>query len=272
MILVPCGATNEDAMRGSKQLGEFLRSRRAKIRPDDVGLPTIRRRRAPGLRREEVAQLAGISVEWYVKLEQGRAVSPSASTISALGDALRLGKAELSHLRALAEKPESKAFATEVVPETISHLVASLKQPAYVLGPRWDILAWNNAAADLFTDFAQLPFEERNILLYVLTDPAARRLFGETWENEARRMIALFRVAHDLWAGDAAFGTLVEQLLKRCSEFSEWWTSHEVGAPVSGLKTLTHPFRGELKFRFATFQANDNPALKLAIYALADDA
>ncbi|SFT82317.1 transcriptional regulator, XRE family [Paraburkholderia aspalathi] len=259
-------------MRSSKQLGEFLRSRRTKLLPGDVELPTLRRRRAPGLRREEVAQLAGISVEWYIKLEQGRAVSPSASTISALGQALRLGKAELSHLRALAETPKRKAFVIEVVPETISHLVASFQQPAYVLGQRWDILAWNDAAADLFTDFALLPCEERNILLYMLGDPAARRLFGETWGDEARRMVSLFRVAHDLWAGDAAFGTLVEQLRTRCPEFSEWWTSHEVGAPVSGVKTMTHPVQGDLKFKFATFQANDNPALKLAIYAVAGDA
>lgn len=270
MILVQRSPTKEDAMRGSKQLGEFLRSRRAKLRPHDVGLNSLRRRRAPGLRRDEVAQLAGISVEWYVKLEQGRAVSPSASTISALGRALRLSSAELSHLRALAETPDRKAFETEVVPDTINHLVASLQQPAYVLGQRWDILAWNEAAAHLLTDFGLLPAEERNILLYMLTDPATRRLFGETWEDEARRMISLFRVSHDLWAGDAAFGSLVEQLRKRCPEFDQWWTSHDVGAPISGVKTLAHPVQGDLKFRFATFQANDNPALKLAIYARAE--
>ncbi|MET0254659.1 MAG: helix-turn-helix transcriptional regulator [Luteibacter sp.] len=254
-------------MEGNRQLGEFLRSRRERILPEDVGIASLRRRRTPGLRREEVAQLAGISAEWYVKLEQGRAVTPSAATIAALGKALRLDKVEQAHLNALAESGHRKAFVTEVVPETVAHIVSSLPQPAYVTGQRWDILAWNDAAADLFTDFSRLPAEERNILLYVLTDPAGRRLFGASWAREARRMVSLFRVAHDMWAGDAAFDSLVDTIRQRCPEFDEWWTSHDVGAPVSGAKTLHHPVRGELRFDFATFQANDNPALKLAIYA-----
>ncbi|WBO22899.1 helix-turn-helix domain-containing protein [Sphingomonas abietis] len=256
-------------MDGNRQLGEFLRSRRARLRPEDIGLLSQRRRRTPGLRREEVAQLAGISVEWYVKLEQGRAVSPSAATIAALGEALRLDKIEQTHLLALAESAGRKPFAIEVVPETIIHVVASLPQPAYVTGQRWDILAWNDAAAELFTDFERIPAEDRNILLYVLADPAGRRLFGASWAQEARRMVSLFRVAHDLWAGDPAFATLVETLGARCPEFGVWWTSHDIGAPVSGTKTLHHPVRGELRFDFATFQANDDPALKLAIYAQA---
>lgn len=253
-------------MDGNRQLGDFLRSRRTRLRPEDVGIVSLRRRRTPGLRREEVAQLAGISAEWYVKLEQGRAVSPSAATIEALGGALQLDKLEQAHLRSLVEIGGRKAFSRELLPPSLGRLVESLPQPAYITGQRWDILAWNDAAADLFGDFGSAPVEDRNILVFMLTDATARRLFGATWAQEARRMVSLFRVTHDLWAGDPAFSKLVVRLRANCSQFEGWWKAHDIAAPVSGTKTLHHPTRGILRFDYATFQANDDPALKLAIY------
>src|SRR5882757_4221599 len=152
------------------EFGDFLRSRRERLNPRAVGLPDGRRRRAPGLRREEVAELAGIGVDWYVRLEQGRSVSPSVTTIDALARALRLSKAEHAHLRALTRNADRRAFVRESVPETIRQLVESLNQPAYVTGRRWDILAWNAAADEIFA-FSRLAEADRNILISMLTSP-----------------------------------------------------------------------------------------------------
>ena len=248
------------------ELGDFLRSRRGKLSPEAAGLSTGRRRRTPGLRREEVAELAGIGVDWYIRLEQGRAVSPSVATIDALARALRLGTAERAHLQALARGADRRAFTREVVPDPIRRLVESLAQPAYVTGRRWDILAWNRASADIFGDFRDLAEEDRNILLYMLTDPDARCLFGPTWAGEARRMVAQFRATHDLWAGDPAFLDLLERLRRGSPEFASWWEAHDIRSVAAGQKLLNHPGRGQLHFEYASFQANDDPALKLVIY------
>ncbi|MBE7219893.1 MAG: helix-turn-helix domain-containing protein [Caulobacteraceae bacterium] len=251
-------------MNGNQELGHFLRTRRAKAQPDDRR-PATRRRRVPGLRREEVAGEAGISVEWYVKLEQGRAVSPSAETVAALSRALRLDPVDDAHLRALASRTGRPSFRPEAVPDALRRLVERLPEPAYLTGRRWDVLAWNAAAEALF-GFAAMAPAARNIILFMMTDPAARRLFGSSWAVEARRMTALFRSAFDLWTGDAAFDALVDRIRTAQPDFDAWWTAHDVGAPVSGRKTLRHPSGGDLRYDYATFQANDDPALKLALY------
>ncbi len=247
-------------------LGDFLRSRREKLSPEAAGLHNGRRRRTPGLRREEVAELAGIGVDWYVRLEQGRSVSPSVTTVNALARALRLGRAEHAHLRALARDTGRRAFVRETVPGTIRRMIEGLNQPAYITGRRWDILAWNAAAAGVFTDFGGIAEADRNILLYVLTDPRARRLFGAAWAGEAQRMVAQFRATHDLWAGDPAFLDLLERLKLGSPEFIGWWEAHDVRGVAAGQKALHHPERGLLRFEYASFQANDDPALKLVIY------
>jgi transcriptional regulator with XRE-family HTH domain len=167
------------------ELGDFLRSRRQKLTPKAVGLPVGRRRRTPGLRREEVAELAGIGVDWYVRLEQGRSVSPSAATIDALARALRLTKAEHRHLTELTQNADRRPFVRETVPPAIRRTVEQLNLPAYVTGRRWDILAWNAAAEEIFA-FSRLAEADRNSLLSVLTNPATRRLFGASWADEAR--------------------------------------------------------------------------------------
>lgn len=255
-------------MAGSSrsELGDFLRSRREKLSPEAVGLPNGRRRRTPGLKREEVAQLAGIGIDWYVRLEQGRTVSPSVTTIDALARALRLDKAEHAHLRELARNAAPRTFSRETVPDVIRRLVEHLDQPAYVTGRRWDLLVWNAAAADLFTDFSRLAEEDRNILTYMLTHPDARRIFGAAWASEAKRMVAQFRATHDFWADDPAFLALLERLRQESPEFTSWWEAHDIRGIVSGRKVLHHPERGALRFEHASFQANDDPALKLVIY------
>jgi transcriptional regulator with XRE-family HTH domain len=247
------------------ELGDFLRSRREKLSPKTLGLSGGRRRRTPGLRREEVAELAGIGVDWYIRLEQGRTVSPSVTTIDALARALRLNKAEHGHLRALTRNADRPAFVRESVPDAVRRVVESLNQPAYITGRRWDVLAWNKAAEKIFA-FGRMAEADRNTLVLVLTNPQSRKLFGATWADEAKRMVAQFRAAHDLWAGDPAFIELLERLRSGCREFAAWWESHDIRGSVGGQKQLRHPRKGTLNFEYATFQANDDPALKLIIF------
>lgn len=248
------------------ELGHFLRSRRERLTPKAVGLAPGTRRRTAGLRREEVAELAGIGIDWYVRLEQGRSVNPSATTIDALARALRLSRAEHAHLRALTRGNERRAFVREVVPETVRRIVESLNQPAYVTGRRWDVLAWNKAANEIF-GFERLGEADRNILISMLTLPHSRRLFGASWADEGKRMVALFRATHDLWADDPAFQELLSRLRKGCPEFSGWWKAHDIREPAAGRKRMRHGKKGALSFEYATFQANDDASLKLAIYA-----
>lgn len=247
------------------ELGDFLRSRREKLSPKAVGLGAGRRRRTPGLRREEVAELAGIGVDWYIRLEQGRSVSPSVTTVDALARALRLTKVEHAHLRALTGNADRRAFVREVVPDSLQRLIASLDQPAYVTGRRWDVLAWNKAADEVFA-FGRLSEADRNVLICILTLPATRKLFGAGWTEEAKRVVAQFRATHDLWAGDPAFVALLDRLRQGSPEFTAWWKAHDIRAAASGVKQLKHPKKGVLRFEHASFQANDDPSLKLVIY------
>ena len=248
-----------------RELGDFLRVRRGRLSPESVGLTSRRRRRTPGLRREEVAELAGIGVDWYVRLEQGRPVTPSAGVIDALAGALRLTELEHQHLRALAGGGGRKPFQPETAPPALRLLLNSLSQPAYIVGRRRDLLAWNAAAAEIL-GFDELGPDERNILVAMLTHPRSRALFGSGWADEAQRMVAQFRATHDLWADDPAFTGLLRRLSQGCPEFDGWWERHDVGSAGSGRKTLHHPTRGVIAFEHASFQANDDPNLKLVIY------
>jgi len=249
-------------------LGEFLRSRRERLTPEAVGLPPGRRRRTPGLRREEIAELAGIGVDWYVRLEQGRAVRPSSATIDALAAALRLDDTERAHLAVLAQSTARPAFSRETVPPAVKRLIEGLDQPAYATGRRWDVLAWNDAARELFTDFGACAEEDRNILVYLLLDPATRRLFGRGWAGTARHTVAQFRAANDVFAGDPAFSGLAARLAAHSREFTAWWEDHDISVGRgSGQKTLHHPSRGVVSYDFATFQTNDDDAVRVTIFA-----
>jgi transcriptional regulator with XRE-family HTH domain len=248
-----------------RELGDFLRARRGRLNPESVGLPHRRQRRTPGLRREEVAELAGIGVDWYIRLEQGRPVTPSVNTIDALARALRLTELEHQHLRALAGGSGPKPFQPETVPAALLQVLHSLTQPAYVTGRRRDLLAWNTAANDIL-GFDDLADADRNILVSMLTNPRSRQLFGPDWAEEAQRMVAGFRATHDLSAGDPAFVALLRRLREGCPEFDAWWERHDLRGPVSGRKTLHHPTKGVIGFDHASFQFNEDPSLKLVIY------
>lgn len=208
--------------------------------------------------------MAGIGVDWYIRLEQGRPVTPSTATLDALARALRLSDAEHQHLRALAGGGGRPAFQREVAPPALLRLLTTLTQPAYVTGRRRDLVAWNAAAGQALL-FDQLPPSDRNVLISMLTSPLSRRLFGPGWAAEAERMVAAFRATHDLWAGDPAFVELLDRL-RDCPEFEAWWERHDVRGPTSGVKTLHHPTLGVLTFEHASFQVTEEPGLKLVIY------
>jgi transcriptional regulator with XRE-family HTH domain len=247
------------------ELGNLLRSRRRALSPASCGIIDTSRRKTPGLRREEVAEMAGISVDWYTRLEQGRDVTPSPGTLAALARALRLSAAEAEHMKSLSLRAQPGQFERESVPETILELLAELDVPAYVTGRRWDVLAWNEPAAELLTDFSKYDEENRNILFYMLTDAEVREMFVE-WEAEARRIISQFRLIYDAFSDDPAFTRLVATLTGQSAEFSAWRQAHEVRTPSVGAKHLRHPRLGEITVEYATFQASQDPALKLVLY------
>ena len=260
---MPKAATTTTAQRS--ELGHFLRARRAAIAPKDGG---ARRRRTPGLRREDVAELAGIGVDWYTRLEQGRSVSPSAATLAALARALGLNKTEHAHLQALVRMDSrgerAKAFTRETVPPTLQRILADLQLPAYVTGRRWDVLAWN-ATADALFGFSRIPPAHCNLLLNMFCLTGSKALFGSTWATEAQRMVAQFRTTFDQWAGDPAFEDLLHRLHQSGPEFSVWWEAHAVRSVASGEKQLTSSRQATKRMEYASFQSNDDPALRLVM-------
>ncbi|HEY5229071.1 MAG TPA: helix-turn-helix transcriptional regulator [Opitutaceae bacterium] len=249
----------------NKQLGAFLRQRRERLGPADVGLPATRRRRTPGLRREEVAELAGISVDWYVRLEQGRESFPSKATAESLARALRLSAPDRLHLlRLSAEKPE-RAFRRETVPPELVRLVAEIPTPAYIIGARFDLLCWNRASVRVFGDFGKIPEPQRNTLYQMFAGPGARKSHPD-WEADARYFLERFRVAYDFWAHAPEFVGLKDELCSLSDEFRRWWKAHEIRPKASGDKVLNHAGLGRIRLHFAAFQLADNPDLRLILH------
>jgi transcriptional regulator with XRE-family HTH domain len=250
-----------------REFGSFLRSRRERLTPKAVGLPEGTRRRTPGLRREEVALLAGVGVTWYTWLEQGRNVRASHEVLAALSRALRLDSVERGHLFALHEEAPAEASPScpEVVGEPLRRMLASLTgQPAFVLGRRWDVLAWNRAAVALFGDYAKREGDARNIMYMLFADPAHRQTLVD-WEPLARISLAMFRVDASRHAGDPDFERLIGTLKRSSLEFLKWWPQYEVQVLVPGHKRLDHPKAGRMVFEYTSFNAPGTD-LKLVVY------
>src|SRR5581483_6661585 len=265
----PAAPTNGNGERRRSELADFLRRRRASITPDDVGLRGGGRRRTPGLRREEVAQLAGVGTTWYTWLEQGRDVRASQEVLESLGRALQLTPVERTHLLLLGRGQEAPAGSppAESVSPTLVRLIESLGPvPAYVIGRRWDYLAWNKAARVVITDFDQIPSEARNHLWLTFNDPRRRELFAD-WESSARTVVAKFRTDHARHLGDPAFEELVEALRQSSREFCRAWKRHEVATAIGGRKELHHPQAGTLSFEHAAFHPVDEPEQRLILYS-----
>lgn len=258
-----------------RESGAFLRSRRERLTPADVGLAGGFRRRTPGLRREEVALLAGVGTTWYTWLEQGRDVRPSGEVLVALADALKLDPAERRHLFILNDRPPPQTTGPagpEMVEEPLHRMLASLTgQPAYVLGRRWDVLAWNRAAEVLFGDYGKLQGDERNIMHLVFADAAHRRLLVD-WEQLAPASLAMFRADSARYAGDPEFERLIAMLTRMSPEFREWWTRHDVLRPFTGHKRIEHPVGGRMTFEYTSLAISDRPDIKLVVYTPLDEA
>ncbi|MBV9847653.1 MAG: helix-turn-helix domain-containing protein [Kutzneria sp.] len=231
-------------------LADFLRSRRARVRPAHVGLDVGQRRRTPGLRREEVARLVGMSVDYYVRLEQARGPRPSRQMLGAIARALRLSDDERSHLYYLAgEVPGPPTGPQQDVRPGVLHLLDRLNDtPALVVDAKYDVLAWNPLAAALITAFSALPPDERNVIWRFFTDPSARaRHDPEGARRFASESVADLRAAAARYPDDSGIGQLVKRLLASSGEFAALWTRHEVQVRRSARKQLHHPAVGWLE-------------------------
>lgn len=270
----PAGGTGSGTGTGAgldprAELGEFLRSRRARLQPEDVGLPHFGRRRVPGLRREELAQLAGMSVAYYTRLEQGNGRNVSAEVLDAIARALRLSDAEHAHLTHLAKPKQHKkkpAARTEHVRPALAQLLDSIDHvPAYISGRRSDILAWNRMAAALFGDWSELPVQERNWARLVFLRPEYRELFVE-WDQKASDMVSYLRMDAGRHSDDPLLSALVGELSLKSEEFRRLWATHDVKEKTYGVKHLRHPLVGELTLNFESFRLSDGTEQGLITY------
>src|SRR3954468_19952370 len=251
-------AHSDDVRR--RELADFLRNRRAEIAPEDVGLPGGGRRRTPGLRREEVAQLAGVGTTWYTWLEQARDMRASLEVLEALSRALRLTPAERTHLilRGRGEEPPPAKAPAERVAPTLRRLIENLgANPAFILGRRWDYLAWNDAATVLLGDLGTLSPGARNHVWLTFMDPRRRELFTD-WEKSQRLLVAKFRADCARYLGDPAFDELIHALRQSSPEFANAWKRHEVSSAAVGRKELRHPVEGTMVFEHAVFNPQES--------------
>ena len=241
--------------------------------PAEVGLPRTARRKTAGLRREEVAQLAGVGVIWYTWLEQGRAINVSTQVLDSLAQTFRLTPAEKAHLFLLAGQasPVHPVPQQERVSPFLSCFLEHLgTSPAYVTGRRWDVLAWNRAACQVFANFATMTQEERNIIRLIFTNEEYRRRCVD-WEGVALRVLAQLRASYSQYRDDAQLSTLILELQQSSPEFARWWSRHEVQERQDGRKEFIHPLEGLLMFEHSTFQIEGSPGLRMVVYLPASE-
>lgn len=253
-----------DSTDRREQLGSFLRAHRARLAPEHVGLTTGGRRRTPGLRREEVAQLAGISTTWYVRIEQGREVAPSAGALDRIARALRLTAAERAHLFTLADRhdPHVGLAGGE---DRLTNLVASVEAitaPAYIIDQRWNARGWNPPAARLFRNWLGGP--DPNLLRYVFLDPSAST-FIVGWEDRARRLVAECRAELARGHEDEAALALVMELRQGSPPFARWWEEQHVLDPEGGERRFLHPEDGPLNYEQVNYLPTAAPGFRLVM-------
>ncbi|WP_199548349.1 helix-turn-helix transcriptional regulator [Streptomyces sp. N35] len=253
------------------ELSEFLRTRRARIKPSDVGLPDYgNRRRVPGLRREELSQLAGVSVAYYTRLEQGNGANVSTEILEAISRALRLTDAEHAHLLHLTKpkqhKKKRRGGARQQVRPALQQLLDAMEGvPAYIVGRRTDILAWNRAAAALFGDIASWKPEDRNWSRMIFLNPQVKALFVNP-EQKASDVVSYLRMDAGCHPDDPELSALVGQLSVKSEEFRRLWAAHDVKEKGHGTKVLRHPLVGELTLSYETLQLADDGEQCLSTY------
>ena len=254
------------------ELREFLRTRRARLSVDDVEIGgTGRTRRVPGLRREEVAQLAGVSVDYYSRLEQGRHLNVSDEVLDAVARALRLDATERSYLFQIARtNPRARRRAPAPVQRVrpgVRRILETLDDviPAFVFGRRMDVLASNRLARALMTDFEALPPRDRNLLRYTFLDESCRELFVD-WEEVARDNVAILRLDAGRHPDDPLLVELVGELSVKSPEFRRWWADHNVRERTHGIKRYHHPLVGDLTVDYESVSLPGDPDQTLCIY------
>ncbi len=266
-------ASERSLKRTRTELGEFLRSRREQVTPEEVGLPAGKRRRTPGLRREEVAALAGVGLTWYTWLEQGRDIRASADFLDRLARTLKLDATERRHLFLLAHQrlPAEPGKTWCIVPPLVHRLMSDLPtRPAYVLNLRWDVLAWNHAADRVF-GFAEHTAEQRNLLWLLFTDTATRSLF-EPWEAQARQMLASFKRDAARAPEDPAINELIKTLGQVDQDFKTWWAGQDIHGPCHGIRHLHLAPLGAVDFEHTSLVIDEDRHLRLVYYAIRNDA
>jgi len=253
--------TSAPALR--QELAAFLRSRRERLRPEDVGLPASGRRRTAGLRREEVAQLAGIGVTWYTWLEQGRDVRPSTNVAAALADALNLSQAERAHLHALLHRDEAAEPVVTAAP--LQMLCNEIRSPAYVRDSAGDLLGWNAAAARFFGDFGPIWNGSPNLLIYMFLNDGARWTLKD-WPDVAARAVAQFRRVNGGCAPGTRAAAVADHLKASSSEFRTMWNTFVVTDFYVGQRTLRDRSGNEITFSYATLASPNVPSPWITIY------
>jgi transcriptional regulator with XRE-family HTH domain len=249
-------------------LGDYLKDRRAKLDPASFGLP-LRRRRTPGLRREEVAQRAHVSATWYTWLEQGRGGAPSANVLDRIAGALMLTEAEREHLflLGLGRPPEVRYRAAESVTPRLQRVLDALPfSPAIVRTATWDVVAWNRAAAAVLTDYAAIPPERRNILRMIFCDARVRAVQYD-WESVARFVVGAFRADAARAGASKEIESLIADLSRQSPEFAAMWREHDVRTHGEGTKQLRHPVVGPIALEFSGFAVDGRPDLNMVVYS-----
>lgn len=252
-----------------KELAEFLTALRQRGTPEEFGFPTGARRRTQGLRREEVAQLAGISATWYTWIEQGREVNVSAEALDRLAIALKLSKSERTYLFDIADRRDPHAHINEVdtAPETLVKMLESIVIPAYIMGRTWDLLAWNQPASNLFTgwlDIATKSETRPNLLRFVFQHPSASQ-FVVDWEMRARRLVAEFRADCRSRLEEPELNHLVNELSQTSADFERFWKQHDVLERQGGQRKFKHPTQGLISFSQVTLRPVEQEQLKLVL-------
>src|SRR5215469_6006098 len=256
-------------------LGTYLRDRRTKLDPAPLGFPA-KRRRTTGLRREEVAQRANISPTWYTWLEQGRGGAPSAGVLDRISRALMLTDFEREHLflLGLGRQPEARYRRDETVTPRLQRVLEALEPcPALIRTATWDVVAWNQAATVMLTDYAQLPSEERNLLRLIFLDPRVRAAHYD-WRSVARFVVAAFRIDAARAGAAAEAAPLVDELCRLSPEFEAMWRANDAPSHAEAVKHIRHPILGPISVEFSAFAVDGRPDLSLLVYnpATAGDA
>jgi transcriptional regulator with XRE-family HTH domain len=262
-------SVHSTAPGGNTELREFLRSRRARITPEAAGLPPHPgARRVPGLRREEVAQLAGVSVDYYVRLERGRNLNVSETVLDAVARALRLDETERGHLFALARpvRARRRPLPPQRVRPGLHRVLETLTDtPALVLGRRLDVLAANRLAKALYTDFDALPHRERNMARFMFLDETARELYVD-WEPAARSVVGSLHLYAGRHPDDPRLAELIGELSLSDDDFRHWWADHDVDRRSHGVKRYHHPVVGDMTLGYEALMPTDDPEQLLGLH------